>query len=192
MHETDIFTSQGHWELISRWLESSGKWKPLSKHLIVFFLWMRSWKWSQWGAVWGEAWGCSEAGRSPALQHRACPPGWAQQSLPDPIFQVIFLGCLSTGTFNELSPCLEHLATLLVSQWSRSSTSDHEITWFGWAQEWSPRARPRSRADLGQWFLFPAPQPIPVFGSGTSLARCVTTPRGFILWGCARFSFKAG
>lgn len=129
----------------------------------------------------GRSVGCSEAGRSSASQHQACPLGWARQSLPDPIFQVIFLGCLSMGTFNELSPCLEHLAMLLVSQWSRSSTSDHEITWFGSAREWSPRARPQSRADPGQWFPFPAPQPIPVFSSGTSLARCVTIPRGFIL-----------
>lgn len=37
MHETDTFTSQGHWELISRWLESGGKGKPLPKHSMLFF-----------------------------------------------------------------------------------------------------------------------------------------------------------
>lgn len=192
MHETDIFTSQGHWELISRWLESSGKWKPLSKHLIAFFLWMCSWKWSRWGAVWGGSVGRSEAGRSSASQHRACLPAWARRSLSHCIFPASWLGCLSTGTFNEVSPCLEHLAMLLVSQGSCSSTSDHGIAWFEWAQEWSPWARPQSRADLGQWFPFTVPQPVPVFGSGTSLAGCVTIPRGFTLWGCAHFSFKVG
>lgn len=67
MHETDIFTSLGHWELISRWLESGGKWKPLSKHWLLFFLWTCSWRWRQPGMVPWEVSGCG-CSPSPAWQ----------------------------------------------------------------------------------------------------------------------------
>lgn len=116
MHETDIFTSQGHWELISRWLESGGKWKPLSKHSILFFLWIRSWKWSGSEMV---LWDVSAAlmvwaqlGRSLGT---GCLRGHAPCSLSEWICEIACLDCLGVNVFNEVGLCFDPLVVWQVS-----------------------------------------------------------------------------
>lgn len=113
MHETDTFTSLGHWELISCWLESSGKWKPPSNRSILVFLWICSWKWSQSGTVlWGMfvllmVWA--------ELGSRKCLHGCALYSLSDWICEIADLDCLDVNAFNEFSSCLEPLSVLQAS-----------------------------------------------------------------------------
>lgn len=80
----------GHWELISRWLESGGKRKPLSKHWMLFSLWMCSWSWSQPGMVPWEVSGCG------------CSPSPALAALHSPADGfVTFLHCLGVDTPDE-------------------------------------------------------------------------------------------
>lgn len=150
MHETDIFTSQGHWELISRWLESGGKWKPLSKHSILFLLWIRSWKWSGSEAVsrdvsvplmvWAQLGRSFGSGR--LRGHAPCSPS-------EPICAIACLECLGVNVFSEVGLRLEPPAARQVSPGElaggvASPGCVRGVAGFGWA-----RGQPRGPKVLG-------------------------------------------
>lgn len=165
MHETDIFTSLGHWELISRWLESGGKWKPLSKHSMVFFLWVCSWRWSQSAMVPWDVCGCGAAPAQPGCcsAHSSwwiCA-FWAAQ-LWTPLMEQPMSAASAVPGGAAPAQSMESLGL----------TQPQDPAGWWMPGSWSHLEKGKGRANLRQWLPSTTPKPLP----GTSQAW-LTTPR---------------
>lgn len=160
MHETDIFTSLGHWELISHWLKSGGKWKPLSKHSMLFFLWACSWRWSQPEMV---PWDVSGCGGSPS-------PAWQPWLCPAQSIWWIWAFPASRGHSWRTSPCLQPLVLQCPRAWPGGAAPAQPMERLGLTQEqpqdppgmpgsWPHQEKGKSRANVREGLPSTTPSP---------------------------------
>lgn len=146
MHETDTFTSQGHWELISRWLESGGKGKPLPKHSMLFFplnpqLKMKTTRDGVVGHVCA-AQGLGEARVQP--QRRPAAAGFSDWTGE----MTACLGCSGANTFSGVGRCLEAPAVLPVSPRLLHVPSEGSL---GLAEHGNSPGTPQADGVPGSW-----------------------------------------